>query len=180
MAYRGYISERAFYNAKCHALSEIICGSREVMEQEIVKAVAQRKNPLFENVPSSSSDGKISVTQLTDMEAKNLYRKLSGVASQLRKNQQAANEIIGVSDAMTVDQRKAIIRIASFGFKWQIPATFSFILEAIPRLRKKLSSWEIENSKIKKLYGLMTKKDADLIIKKLDQIKKRNKQNSEL
>jgi hypothetical protein len=76
---------------------------------------------------------------------------------------------------MTPRQKAAILKIAKYIFKWAAPATFSFILETFPKYREKLSPWEIKNSKLRKLYTLLTCEDADLIIKKLDKIQERNK-----
>ena len=81
---------------------------------------------------------------------------------------------MGNDDAMTDGQRKAIIRLAKYGFNWTPEATFSFILGVVPEKRKRLSPWEIQNSKLQRLFGILSKKDADRVIKKLDRIKKRN------
>lgn len=75
---------------------------------------------------------------------------------------------------MTDGQRKAIIRLSKYGFSWPPEAIFSFILYVVPEKRKRLSPWEIQNSKLQRLFGLLSKKDADRVIKRLDRIKKRN------
>lgn len=82
--------------------------------------------------------------------------------------------ITGTDNDMTQGQRKAIIKLTKYDFKWSPEATFSYILGIVPDKRKRLSPWEIQNSKLQRLFGLLTKMDADRVIKRLDKIKKRN------
>jgi hypothetical protein len=97
------------------------------------------------------------------------------IAKNVAKNHNDLKAAIGL-DKMTLPQRNKIIAITKYNFKWSPEAAFSFIAEMFPDYRKRLSLWEIENSKINKLYALLNKKDADKIIKRLEQVEKRNKQ----
>ena len=80
----------------------------------------------------------------------------------------------GTDGDMTQGQRKAIIKLTKYEFNWSPEATFSYILGIVPERRKRMSPWEIQNSKLQRLFGLLSKKDADRIIKRLDKMKKRN------
>jgi len=77
-------------------------------------------------------------------------------------------------EAMTLPQRKAIIKITKYEFNWAPEATFSFILKVIPGCREKLTNYELKNSKLNILFNLLTSKQADTIIKRLIKIKERN------
>ena len=167
--YKGYYSYRGYINAKLHALSIKICGDTSMLESEIIKTIETREDK------SGDKDFiEISTKSLTDKEAANMYHKLLTTLNSVSKNITSAKNIIGTNDSMTVAQRKAIIKITKYEFNWSPEATFSFILTVLPEKRKKLSSWEIQNSKLLKLYTLISRKDADKIIKRLDKIKKRN------
>lgn len=76
--------------------------------------------------------------------------------------------------AMSLPQRKAIIKITKYEFNWAPGATFSFILKVIPGCREKLTNYELKNSKLNILFNLLTSKQADTIIKRLIKIKERN------
>lgn len=167
--YKGYYSYRGYINAKLHALSIKICGDTSMLESEIIKTIETREDK------SGDKDFiEISTKSLTDKEAANMYHKLLTTLNSVSKNITSAKNIIGTNDSMSVAQRKAIIKITKYEFNWSPEATFSFILTVLPEKRKKLSSWEIQNSKLLKLYTLISRKDADKIIKRLDKIKKRN------
>lgn len=167
--YKGYYSYRGYINAKLHALSIKICGDTSMLENEIIKTIETREDKSLDK-----DFIEISTKSLTDKEAANLYHKLITTLNSVSKNITSAKNIIGTNDSMTVAQRKAIIKITKYEFNWSPEATFSFILTVLPEKRKKLSSWEIQNSKLLKLYTLISRKDADKIIKRLDKIKKRN------
>ena len=113
---------------------------------------------------------------LTDAEANYLYNEMIRTLVKVQKNVSEAKTIVGEKDnsVMSVSQRKAIIKITKYEFSWSPEATFSFLLSVLPEKRKRLSSWEIQNSKLLKLFTLISPKDADKIIKRLDKIKKRN------
>lgn len=172
--YKGYASYRHYINAKLHALSIKICGGREVLDESIYRIIKDRPAATALWLETVESTGQVSTTMLTDAEASNLYRELISTFRDVHKNISSAKEIIGTKDSITVSQRKAIIKIAKYEFHWSAEATFSFILTVLPEKRKKLSNWEIQNSKLLKLYTLICRKDADKIIKRLDKIKKRN------
>ncbi|MBK9333869.1 MAG: hypothetical protein IPM96_16040 [Ignavibacteria bacterium] len=106
-----------------------------------------------------------SVTLLTIDEAKNIYDKLLRTLKELKSEDK--------SKVMSVGQRKAIIKITKYDFEWSPEATFSFILGVLPDRRNRMSVWEVQNSKLQKLYMIMSKADADKVIKRLDKIKKK-------
>lgn len=166
--YKGFESYRHYINSKLHGLSIRICGSRDLLDQELDK--------IFGSRPSADQpkDGTMSTTMLTDREANDLYNRLCKLAATVSANIKASKQIIGSDDFMTDPQRRAIIRLTKYDFKWSPEATFSYILGIVPEKRKRLSPWEIQNSKLQRLFGLLTKKDADRVIKRLDKIKKRN------
>jgi hypothetical protein len=172
--YKGYYSYRGYLNAKLHAVSIKICGDTTVLNDEIVKIVESRK----EKLADAPEIIEVSTKSLTDKEAANLYHKLLSTLNSVSKNVTKAKDIIGSDDSMTVGQRKAMIKITKYDFHWSPEATFSFILQVLPAKRKRLSSWEIQNSKLLKLYTLISRKEADKIIKRLDKIIKRNKENA--
>ena len=153
--YRGYKTYRHFLNYSLHALSVVICGDDTVIDEEL------------------SQQGLSSVKELSDKEARLLYRQLSEVAKRTAKHTSVIETAIGLGK-MTDRQRKAIIKISKYNFNWSNEATFSFIAEMFPDYRKRMSLWEVENSKLNKLFGLLTMKDADKIIKRLLSIEKRN------
>jgi len=111
-----------------------------------------------------------SVTLLTIDEAKNIYDKLLRTLKELKSEDK--------SKVMSVGQRKAIIKITKYDFEWSPEATFSFILGVLPDRRNRMSVWEVQNSKLQKLYMIMSKADADKVIKRLDKIKKRNQRQT--
>lgn len=164
MSYKGYTDIRAFLNAKLHALSIRICGDRTVLDQEIDQVLLSRTVPV---VPLPQPSVKL----LTFDEARTIYRKLFEALNKMQYEIERDN-------LMTIGQRKAIIKVTKYEFNWSPQATFSFILSVIPDKRKRMSSWEIENSKLNKLYMIMSKSDADKVIKRLDQTKKRNLKNA--
>lgn len=154
--YRGYKTYRHYLNAKLHALSAVISGDNTVIDAEL----AER--------------GLASVKELTTDEARLLYRTLSEAAKKVSNNMDQVKAAMG-QGKMTDRQRAAIIKIAKYKFNWSNEALFSYIAEMFPNYLKHLTNWEIKNSKLYKLFGRLTAKDADRIIKRLDQIQKRNK-----
>lgn len=158
--YRGFKTYRHYLNYQLHALSAVICGDDTVIDDELARR------------------GLTSVKDLSLRDAQALVKDLTLVAKKVSNNVNQLKEAIG-QGRMTVSQRAAIIKIAKYIFNWSNEAIFSFILETFPDYRNKLSKWEIENSKLYKLFGLLSSKDADKIIKRLDAIKKRNAQSAE-
>jgi len=153
--YRGFKTYRHFINAKLHALSAIICGDDTVLDENLSLA------------------GLKSVTELDLEDARKLYFRFAELAKQSAQKTDEMKSAIGLGK-MNINQRKLIIRITKYKFRWSPQATFSFIAETFPDHRKRLSLWEIENSKLGKLYSLLSAKDADHLIKRLIQIEKRN------
>jgi len=177
MNYKECKSKRAYHNKHIHSCAAVIFGADDMKEEvskEVKKIIEGRKNTLFNSTPEADS---YSVSLLTDIEAEELCKKMQGVATQVKKNANKANELIGIKNEATVDQKKKIIRITKYVFKWSVPASFSFILNMFPDKRKRLNSWEIQNSKIDRLYKMLSKDDADKIIKKLEKIEERNEQS---
>lgn len=176
MTYRGFQSYRHYINSKLHGLSIRICGSREVLDTEIYRILNSRslRPAAQDSLSKTAGASSVSTTMLSDHEAQDLYNRLCKVAAKVSANIKGAKKIIGDDDAMTDGQRKAIIRLSRYNFSWTPEATFSFILGVVPEKRKRMSPWEIQNSKLQRLFGLMSKKDADRVIKRLDRIKKRN------
>ena len=160
--FKGYKDYRSYLNAKLHALSIKICGSRELLDTEIDRTILLRSGQGIFPLPAPST------TLLTIEEAENIYRKLFRTLNNLKKKSETD------PNKMTPAQRNAIIKLTKYEMNWSVQATFSFILGVIPERRKRLSSWEIANSKMLKLYSIMSKEDANKVIKRLDQIKKRN------
>ncbi|HPI38896.1 MAG TPA: hypothetical protein PK397_13225 [Ignavibacteriaceae bacterium] len=158
--YRGFKTYRHFLNAKLHALSIVICGDNTVIDAEL-----QRR-------------GLASVIDLSLKDAKLLYKELSYVAKKTSYSKQVLNDAIGLGK-ITKKQRNIILKITRYNFRWTDEAIFSFIAEMFPNARKRLSIWEVQNSKLYKLINILDSKDADKIIKRLLGIEKRNKNNAE-
>ena len=176
--YRGYKTRRHFLNAKLHALSEVICGSRTVLDEEIQKIILRRSIPPFSHTHTQYTlkppGGVITTKMLTDKEAKEIYKKLLPISKQVMANRIKTQELLGFSNKMTDMQRRALIKISKYKLSWKPEALFSYICETFPELRKKMSIWEIKNSKLYKLYSIMSKQQASKIIKRLDKIQKRD------
>ncbi len=174
--YKGYQSYRHYLNSKLHGLSVRICGGREVLDQEIYSILQRRsaKAGAQDSLHIGASTDSISTTMLTDTEASDLYNRLISTCRKVQANLKASKQLTGTDGDMTQGQRKAIIKLTKYEFNWSPEATFSYILGIVPERRKRMSPWEIQNSKLQRLFGLLSKKDADRIIKRLDKMKKRN------
>lgn len=153
--YNGFKSYRHFLNAKLHALSCVICGDDTVLDGELERM------------------GKVSVKDLTETEAKALYKDFCVIAKKTALNIDKVKSIIGQNRA-SKNQQKAIIKIAKYNLHWGDDAIISYILDTIPDLRKRMLSFEIEHNKVWRFLGALNVKQADRLIKRLDQIKKRN------
>ncbi|MDI6804640.1 MAG: hypothetical protein QME58_12485 [Bacteroidota bacterium] len=153
--YRGFQTYRHFLNSKLHALSALICGDDTVLDAEL---------KVF---------GVVSTKDLSDADALAVYINFKNIASNILKNKNQIDQLIGEA-RMTANQRACIIKITKYKFNWGLEATFSYILETLPNYRKRLSPWEIQNNKLRKLYSFLSAKEADKIIKRLDKIQKRN------
>lgn len=178
--YKGYDDKRKFLNSKLHGLSVKICGSREVLEQEIYHILSNRAlQPGANDSISKASTNSISVTMLSDAEADTLYNKLLSTFRNVRANMKATEKLLGnaESNLMSLEQRKKIIRILKYKFNWPLEVSFSKILEICPELAKRMTPWHIQNNKIIVLYSLMTKKQADKVIRRLERIEHRNEEH---
>jgi hypothetical protein len=76
---------------------------------------------------------------------------------------------------MSDEQRKLIIKLTKYKFNWSAEVTFSKITEICPELAKRMTPWQIKNTKLLPLFNLMNKKQADKIIKRICKIDERNK-----
>lgn len=153
--YRGFQSYRHFINYSLHSLSTVICGDDTVLRAELARL------------------GVSSTKDLPYKEARRLYNELSFIAKGASRNLNMLKTAIG-QGGMTKRQRAMIVRITKYVFLWSPEATFSFIIEMFPDYRKRLTIWEVQNSKLNKLFGILTGKDADKLIKRLIKIEKRN------
>ena len=181
--YRGFKTERAFHNCKLHGLSHIIAGAGadDFLKEEVIK-VLNKRTPQPATLSESSDESKenpASVRDLTDAEAKQMYISLVKVAQNMKQNMKAAHELAGTSgNEITDEQRKCIIKICKYEFHWSAQVTFSKILEICPELNKRLTPWQIQNTKVGVLYNLISKVQANKIIKRLLKIEKRNKEKA--
>jgi len=153
--YRNYKSYRHFLNAKLHALSVVISGDDTVLEAEL------------------GLMGKDSVKDLTDAEAKQLYKDFIEVAKKTSANLDKVKAIIG-QNRSTQAQNKAIIKICRYNLGWKDESICGYILETIPELRKKMLEYEIKKHKVYRFLNALNVKQADRVIKRLDQIQRRN------
>lgn len=158
--YRGFKTYRHWLNYSLHALSAVICGDDTVIDEMLEQNYYK------------------SVKDLPNNTAESWYKQLKEVAKQTAPKHQKLKEAIGLGN-MSDGQRKLIIKLTKYEFNWKPEATFSYIAEMFPDYRKRLSLWEIENSKVNKLMALLTTKDADKVIKRLLQLQKRNKAEAE-
>jgi len=158
--YRGFKTYRHFLNYKLHALSAIICGDDYVIDGEL------------------AARGLSSVKELSNPEAKELVEKFTATAKRVSNNVDGLKAAIG-EGKITDRQRAAIIKVGKYILNWSNESIFSYILDTCPAHRKRLSLWEVRNSKLNKLLGLLSSKDADAVIKRLDQIQKRDAENAE-
>lgn len=183
--YKGYKSERAFYNAKIHALACTINAETAdiILKDNITKIIGSRPQAgLFTDFRAPETDrsnsGSWRVTNLTDGEARGLYYQLLKDCKNVKANLKASNMILGIQGIeMSDSQRKRIIKLAKYNFGWTVEVTFSKILEFCPELAKRLTPWQIQNTKIQPLYSLMSKVQANRVIKRLEKIERRNKEN---
>lgn len=144
-------------NSALHVLSIKICGDDTALRGIL------------------SQYGVESTLQLTDEQAKKCLQELEEVYRKTLNTNKKVNEIIDPNNKqMTQRQRAMLIKIARYKFNWKKEATFSYILETCPNLRDMLTNFEIRKSKLGILLKLMSKKDADKVLKRLLAIEKRN------
>ena len=176
--YKNFKSYRHYLNAKLHGMSVTLSGDNTLLESLIWESF-QKREP--EQLPlvliEAASDGhdwKPSATDLTDDEAKQIYKFMLGL---LQGQQQYVKStgIAGHSEMLTDKQRRAIISLSKYRLGMSQEAAFSYVLETFPEKRKRLTSWEIENCKLTKLYSLMTRREASTLIKRLDKFYKNTK-----
>lgn len=72
-------------------------------------------------------------------------------------------------------QVNCIVAIAKYKFKWRRSTLFRYILNTFPELEDRLTPREMRYSITSALYQIMDGRQKSTIIKRLDQIQKRNK-----
>ena len=186
MSYKGFKSERAFYNAKCHALTVLIVGeehAEDCLHNEVERVINNRfnaiKSPSPPDLPAFTEKvvtkcGQVSIKDLTDDEARRMYFMLLKSVKGVKENEKAVNRILKNSNDMSEDQRRKIIRLTKYKFNWKVGTTFAKILEYVPRLRKRLTPFDIQNTKILALFSQLKKNEADKVIKRLEKIEMQN------
>src|SRR5690606_6438112 len=114
----------------------------------------------------------VSVKALLDSEAQELYDFMLPEAKAINKNLETAEDLTNPlrQGDLSDDQRKAIISIARNKLKWKPQGTFNFILRTIPELRDYLSPQIIKGTRLNPLYNVMSKKQGDKIIKRMEKI----------
>lgn len=162
--YKNFKNIRAFHNAKIHALAYTIAGEEK---DTLIQAEA-------EALGVADFQG---VSALTDAHAKALYDKLAKAGKSMRetlsKTQPVSTTQIPGNNSMTTKQRKILIKLARYIFAWSQEYTFSMIIETCPELRSRLTGWELNNSRLGKLFSIISKKQADKVIKRLTKIEKK-------
>lgn len=164
---KAFKSRRAFLNYKLHAYSIAICGDKSVLEQAVYEKLKERG--LSHNDIKSCS-----VLMLTDEEAEDIHKDLNDTNKRVQANVNKAYEYTGQNQDITFKQRNLVIRMTKYKWSWKPEATFAFILESCPHLRARLNKHEIQKSKLKALFGLMTVEDADKVIKRLTKLEEKN------
>ena len=168
--YKNFKDIRNFHNAKIHALAINIAG--EENERVLIQTEC-------EQLGYGNFDG---VSKLTDAQAESLYRRLMEVSRSLREKMNEVKKVRAVPNqplpddsnpSMTEHQRRTIIKLTRYVFGWTVEYSFSKIVETVPALRQKLTGWELNNSRIGRLYSIMTKSEADKVIKRLTKIEKK-------
>jgi hypothetical protein len=168
---KNYKNIRSFHNAKIHAHAISIAGKENEYALIQIEAEALCIEPF---------DG---VSKLTDAHAALLYSKLSQLKKSQTEKIKAAVSVpdspavteAGSTPSMTLAQRRTINKLTIYVLKWNIEYSFAKIIETLPNLRQKLTGWELNNSRIGRLYSIMSKTDADKLIKRLTQIERKKK-----
>lgn len=149
--------KRKQINSALHVVSIKICGDDTALRGMLTKY------------------GVRSTLQLTDEQAAKCLMELEDVYRKTLNTNRKVNEIIDPeSKQMTERQRAMLIRLTRYKYNWNKEATFSYILETCPDLRSMLTNFEIKKSKLHALFGIMTKRDANAVLKRLLAIEKRN------
>lgn len=187
-------------NSALHVLSHKICGSREVLDNEIAKALKIRtaniqspttqstiapqksshasRHPYLQGGEASGNAGlKLSTLLLTDSEAMHIFVSLNKFLQKQNNFMKQITKPLGtpqVAGAITQAQRRAIIKIMQHVLKWSKDASFAYILNSFPHFRRQLTAWEIANVKMARLLTLMTKLEASKLIKRLDKMINKN------
>ena len=76
-------------------------------------------------------------------------------------------------------QVNAIIAIAKYKFRWRRSTLFRYILNTFPELEVRLTPREKKYSITSALYQIMDGRQKSTIIKRLDQIQKRNRKENQ-
>jgi len=126
-----------------------------------------------------SKYGVQSTLQLTDEQAAKCLLELEDIYRKTLSTNKKVSEIIDPdSKQMTRRQRAMLIKLTRYKYNWKKEATFAYILETCPDLRNMLTNFEIKKSKLHVLFSLMSKRDADMVLKRLTAIERRNEKRS--
>jgi hypothetical protein len=155
----AYSNYRKYLNAQLHVVSLRISGDDSALRSFLAQF------------------GVSSVLELSDKQAEALLARMRSVADDFSKKEKQndfGHRTSNQSNGMSEQQRRKIIRLTKYVLCWTPGGTFSFIIDNRPLLRDRLTRWEVQNSKLNKLYKAMSFKDADFIIKKLEKIEERD------
>lgn len=93
------------------------------------------------------------------------YQQTAGIVDK-------ANAIIREADKHR--QIKKITKIYKYKFGWSRKIMFLYILKSIPEAKARIVPEALKGYNISMLYAALSKKELSLIIKRLEQIEKRN------
>lgn len=187
-----YKSRRAYLNAKIHILGKSLAGnfsdvliSSEYFEYK-KSSLAPTSKPeiIFPGVSKISNQEaeELYVRMLAVTKESNLFLQTLGISSPGNAHACSAKTTRvtrpsspqALPGMMSLQQKKAIIKLAKYTFHWSIPATFNYILNTCEHLKNQLSPQDIKLTKINKLFYKLTSKDAAKVIQRLDKINQKN------
>lgn len=76
-------------------------------------------------------------------------------------------------------QIRKITKIYKYKFGWPRSSAFLFILKTVPELKETMCEDTLKHYNLTRLYAAATKKQLGQVIKRLEQIEKRNEQKTE-
>jgi hypothetical protein len=71
-------------------------------------------------------------------------------------------------------QIRKITKLYKYKFGWSRSTAFLYILKSVPEIVKEITEHGLKNYNLTQLYAAMDKKQLSLVIKRLEQIEKRN------
>jgi len=177
---------------KIHRYSKEVCGSDMVIREHLKNVISARIEEIkdvfkgasdeeidlqiskFSETIVFNKDNEYSTDNLSDDEAYRFMLDLKKEAERVSVNLNRAKTVSG--NLLSDGQKRAILKLSLYTFKWSKGATMSYIFTMFPEYRKKMNSYEIQNNLLNKLLSFLTRYDADKIIKRLDMLKERNNQ----